>query len=412
MPTPILLVNTYLEEVMEQGRVMDLQKLMLKTMLWLLAAAAVLGCFAILVSASDIVWRIAGTFFAAAMAAGASMHTASLTNRRETQRLGTIGLAMCLVCFLMSLVSIWSEYLGHVSNQVQGQLWLTTMATTLLSALGFGFLRLGLIAPHRTCSRVGVGACVIEWILLLIAIWGTNLGPNRDKVVETAGICGACFAIACGCLANVDARDGRWWRWAGIATAAAMLCLWLYGTWIERGDGERVIITLATISILVGYANLIMLIPLRASHERVRRLTIGSAAITGTLLILLTWNEAIGVGSDALLRFCSASSIITACGTLSLAILHRMGRQHEIAPRAAFDSLQIICPRCAKAQRLARGGATCTQCHLRITVHLESSFCPACDFCLDGVQGDQCPECGASLKATQPIRRESPFTAT
>ncbi|MEY3230870.1 MAG: hypothetical protein RL689_959 [Planctomycetota bacterium] len=379
-------------------RRMDLQRVMMKGMLWLLAAAAVTGCFAILTAAANIAWRTSGTFLAGAIGMAMSVVAARSVPSPGTRAAGLTGMALTLVSFLMAVLSIWWDRLPLVQPTFVAMVWGTTIATAGASIVVHAAMLLCSLDGHRTAGRAAVACCIVEWTLTLLVIWADQLHLDRERWFNLATSMAWPIIVAVSCLVNLDARDGRHWRWIGVAAAvigAIMVVMRMDVDMLEEWN-----VTLAVTGVFLAYANCLMLVPLARDGEWIRRGTIGSAFATATLIILATW---IGWSSWSVIelgRLVGASSIVTACGTIALAVLRGLQVRSSGLVDVPIRELDLACPRCSHHQRLKTGGDDCDQCGLRIHVVLKARACQGCGYPRDGLKHAVCPECGMAWTPT------------
>src|SRR3954469_25711166 len=88
---------------------MPLQRTLLRWTLALLGATALAGLSTALMPDRDVVWRLAGSLFAATIALGAASLFARLLGRAETGRTGLLALEALTVGFVLTLACIWAD---------------------------------------------------------------------------------------------------------------------------------------------------------------------------------------------------------------------------------------------------------------------------------------------------------------
>ncbi len=375
----------------------DLQRVMMKGMLWLLAAAAATGCFAILTAAANVAWRTSGTFLAGAIAMGMSLVAARSVSRAQTRTAGLTGMVLTLVSFLMAVVSIWWDRLPLVQPTLVWMVWGTTMATAAASIVIYASMLLWSLSGHRTAGRVAVACCLIEWVLAMLVVWADQLHLDRDRWFELAGSMAWPIVVMVACLVNLDARDGRHWRWIGVLIAAIGMILVV---WMGVDPLDNWYVTLVVAGVFFAFTNLLLLVPLNRGGEWIRRITIGSAFATASFIILATW---IGWSSGSVIelgRLVGASSIVTVCGMIAVAVLRGLEVRASGLVDVPIREFDFACPRCSHQQRLKTGGDDCDRCGLRIHVVLKARACPGCGYPLDGLKHAACPECGMAWTPT------------
>ena len=245
---------------------------------------------------------------------------------------------------------------------------------------------------------MAAASCVVEWTLVLMIVWADQLQFDRDRWISLTASVAWPIVVAVACLVNLDARDGRHWRWIGVVIAAIGVALAVVRMDLDPFDDWYV--TLAVAGVFFAYTNLLVLVPLTRGVEWIRRVTIGSAFATASLVILATW---IGWSSWSVIelgRLVGASSIVTACGMIALAVLRGLQVRASGLVDVPLRELDLSCPRCSHQQRLKTGGDDCHHCGLRIHVVLKARACPGCGYPLDGLKHAACPECGMAWTPT------------
>ncbi len=380
----------------------EARKLILKVLLWSLALAAVAGVLAVLL-ASDVIWRVMGTGFLTAAAALLMMPLSLMVDRQKSQPAGLFGLAAVVVEFILILMMIW-----EVNTLVGGgwelfrSLWMTVNVAAGSSVAAMIFLLARNRREARVAATVGLALTAAFFLAAMIASWL----PGRqwdDEWWATSATIATMGVLVVAALVGVGSGDRRHWRWIGVAASAVAAVMLLAEFWNSTPwDGEIITLFVAA-GIYVAYANVIMRVPLTPGQRwlRVGALVTGAAtAIFSELIFFDLAGGSSGFSDGIVLRLDAAAAILTACGTLALAVLSLLNR------RVNFESLSrellritIFCPRCRRKQSIELGGAACKACGLRINVRAEEPCCSRCGYLLYKLASDVCPECGTPIAA-------------
>ncbi len=375
----------------------ELRKLVLKVLLWSLAFAAAAGVLAVLVT-SDVIWRVMGTGFLTAGGALLTLPFSLMVDRPKSRSAGLLGIAAVVVEFILILMLIWEADRVLPGRRVDEQLLITTgvVAGSAVAAMVF------LLAVQRPDARlagwVGLGVTVAFFLAAMTATW-VPLRWDEEWWFSAATV--AAFGLlSVAALVGVGSGDRRHWRWLGVAASVVAAVLLLTEIW-ARGVDDKIVSLFVAVSIYIAYANLVARVPLTPGQRWLRGTTLAAGAATAILSELIVFD----VGDDIVMRLDGAASILTACGTLALAVLARLNR------RVDFDSRQrellritLFCPRCRRKQTIELGGSACKACGLRIEVQTEEPRCRQCGYLLYKLTSDTCPECGT------PIHHDAPPT--
>ncbi|MHC4218156.1 MAG: zinc ribbon domain-containing protein [Planctomycetota bacterium] len=369
----------------------DLRKIILKVLLWSLALAALAGVLAVLVS-SDVIWRVVATGFLTAAAALIMMPLSIMVDRKKLQSAGLFGIVSVVVQFILVLALIW-----EVHTVVPGRRgWESVMMT--IGAVGVTSVAamVSLIGLHRPDARIaGFVGLVLTAVVFVFAMLGSWVPPKYDEECwGTAWTFAAFGTAAAAALIGAGTGDRRYWRWLGVAASAGAVVLLLREIWANKGELETWSL-FAAASVYVAWANLIMRVPLKPGQGWLRLATLIAGAATAVLseLIIFDYDRELVTRGDA------AAAILTACGTLALAVLARLNRRVDFEPMPReMRNITLFCPRCRKKQSLELGGAECKSCGLRIEVRAEEPRCAQCGYLLYQLTSDNCPECGTPIR--------------
>jgi len=387
---------------------MQLRKLLLKVMIWSLAAAAVLGALAILTSGSDIIWRIAGTTGATAVCAAAMMAASLLLNKETGRAAGLVGMAAALIATLLSLLLIWE--LDDLIPTVHSELTVAaTIGFILLCVIpAMAFLRLRHLPAGRVASNVGIILTALTFAMFLVPPWDIHtlltLGSSDDWY-ESAAATGCLGLLAVACLVSIDIpRPLRFGlmtliRIAGVIASALAWCICIRGIWTHTTEGMPLFTLLVSISCVVALTNLSLLANLTPGQRWVRVGTIIAGVITAICVDILAYDNW-SSPDEFLVRVGGAAGFVAACGSLALIILSRMNRPMANANREYREAKEIavVCPGCRSKQTLPVGDSSCPTCHLRFNIRIDEPRCVQCDYLLFMLTGDKCPECGLAIE--------------
>jgi hypothetical protein len=211
-------------------------------------------------------------------------------------------------------------------------------------------------------------------------------------------------------------RAGRHWRFLGVLAGAAGVASGLYGIWIVTGDKPTLIVHCFIAAAVIGASNVLSRLPLPRPQAWLRWATIGSIAVTGLLGMAVNVLDADGLldggASDILtLRLFTASSIVSACGILALAVLMAFNRRFAVTKAkslADIKTITLICPRCTVRQAAPLGESSCTGCNLTFLIRVAEPHCAKCNYPLLDIRGGRCPECGEPIGPPAPLPGSEP----
>jgi hypothetical protein len=218
---------------------MPLRKLLIHVMLWSLGATALAGAAAALMGGGDTRWRIVGTGFCTALAAGFMIPFSSLADKTKSRREGLLGMMLVVIEFAGGLGLIWDIYhsLGGWNLEENIGLSMLFLAMTALPAILFLWM---ISKPSaRIAGIAGTGLATIVFVLLMIATW-TNSGSLRSEYwFDTSAATAWLGILAVASMGGVGTPPRRWWRWSGVLAAIVALAAANYAIWndIHSGDG-------------------------------------------------------------------------------------------------------------------------------------------------------------------------------
>ena len=247
---------------------------------------------------------------------------------------------------------------------------------------------LGFILSIVACGLVGIYCLAI----------GT-MGQLEGRILATTAAVGACSILA---LAAAVPWERRRWHPIGplgllavtVAMALSVALIWWTMAW--RND---VFIKAFGISVVLAVAlphvGLISIARLRRQWTVVQTGSVVVIAILATQIILTILYE---IGDETWARFIGIFSILVACGTIAMPILHRLSAmQAREDVRTTELMLGVKCPRCATQQELGVGHSKCIKCGLKFRIEVEEEQCSKCGYPLYQLQSANCPECGTPI---------------
>lgn len=312
-----------------------LKRVFLQTLIWSLTICGVVAVVALLLGQfSDTTARILLTLGGLALHSGVALACATALERGRWPRLNVVGLVLFGLNFIVLTTCIWW---GPRLDEPAGKALVTTGALLGYYLLAIPGADLAERRQWRPLPLVGLAACVVGFLMLLVCIWAE---PTEDLLPKAAAVA------------------------AIVAFSLTHTCLLLHvpgGTmigWLFRG-------TLAALWALAGLAALMILAELE---------------------------------DEFLFRLLGALGVVDACGSLTLLImakLKKVGRAAQLQTVAA--QIELRCPRCTQLQVFEPGDEYCTHCGLRIRIEIEEPRCAKCDYLLWQLPNRRCPECGTAF---------------
>jgi hypothetical protein len=346
---------------------MTVRNVLLRIVFGSLALAAGFGAAGVIFAGHDTLGRIAGTCAATAVGALLVFGSSSLLEREETWPPGALSLVLFVGEYLLTLGLIW-----EVFGQAEEQAGLTAL---FLALTGFpALVFVGTLRRSATLvgARVGLAACAVSFLLLMIGTWGPGWGTRNFEHNRWFDVSGSLATFAfLAVLALIGAgRDRRQWRWAGVAAAAAAFSMATYAILLDIRQTSSLFVCFVSVAVVVAHANTMVRVPLASNQRWLLWATLGAAFTTAGFVdlgsITRPWEQ------DMLGRLAGAAAIMAGCGTLGLLVLARVNRRVEMPEFSWADVRQVtlVCPRCRRKQTIAIESGTCGACGLGIAVRL------------------------------------------
>lgn len=378
---------------------MDLQRRLLRAMLWMLGVSAGAGVLAVFLS-TRVMGRVAGTAFVAAVAVALAMPVSRLMDDEKKRYGGVVGLGGIVLAFALALGAIWVNLFSigwdpefrlagtslvvcvagliasnMVAGRVAGRQWVARTVGLYVDAVGAGFLVGALWSDYPLASWLGESG----WLLLL------------------SGLVAALSVVGLG-------THARPWRWVGVLASGVGLMLGLVGVWVAPSADPTAYVAVMCVGVVVAYANVVLSVPLGEARAWACLVSIGSVAATGACLSILCaiTGGFDGRGPEVLVRLTGAMGIVAACSTLGIVILHRLNRKPAGVGAAISEiaAVQIVCPHCARKQAAPVGESSCAGCGLLFSLRVSEPRCVQCEYPLLDLRGDVCPECGTAIRGS------------
>ena len=384
---------------------MTLQRRLLHAMLGLLALAALAGISTIFMTERDLIGRVAGTLFFAAVSIALAIPSSKKLGRQDERTAGLITLLAIVIGFCLSLSAVWEETLF---SNTSWDLALTTLAYICTVIPALAFLSLYSRPSGKASGTTGIGFSVAVFISWIMAIWGGKFGLGKpEHWGETAGLLSIAGLPMCACFFG-KLQDGRHWRFLGVLAAAAGILMGLVGIWFELGGKPTMIAHCLIIATVIGGSNVLVRLPMPRTQAWLPLVTTGMLVVTGALGMIV--NYQVGDGGmrnfdDFTMRLLTAGAIVTCCGVLAIAVLMAFNRRVVVTDArsiADIKSMTVHCPRCAKKQIAGLGESRCGGCGLIFLLRVAEPHCVKCNYVLLDIRSGRCPECGEPIVQAAP----------
>jgi len=391
---------------------MHFRRYLLLGMLLALGLCAAAGVLTVFIGAGDYMGRVLATAIDTAVATGLLLPLSFLVRREKLRIGGFTGIGVILLAWFLSLGTIWSD--GVWSYRVSEKLGLSAILVLFMGVPSAALLLLISFRQARVAVYTFVAGAAIAWLLCELDVldWGWTGG---DKFMTSGMTLYGVMTCAAALLVNFGCGDRRYFRWAGMISAAVGMLMALFSIWFAWGDEyfSRLADAIIVPSVVMGHINLVLMAKLRARQEWLKWAVCGLSILCGVLSILaiMRWE----LGPEALSRGSASAGIVAACGSLAIIVLSMLNRKADLAVQTPgaleATSLELTCPRCAMRQQVQFGDSTCRGCELQFFIRITEPRCPACGYLLYQLTSPQCPECGARVReegSIAPVRPGAP----
>lgn len=387
---------------------MNLQRLLIRAMLWMLAITAVAGVFTIFGS-SRVMGRVAGTAALTAFAMIAAFPVSKLLDRDAKRQAGLVGLLGIVVSFVLGLGAIWiGLFLSTID--LEERLGASSCVVFFASLLACAMVNHRTAPAFRLAATFSVIADALAAVLFLAAIWD---GFN-DRLGATGGTLLAAAAPAA--LAMIaPSHSVRAWRWIAPLAALVSFVLAIAGIWFIPSHDPTLYNAALCVAYAVGHANIVMHLRLPDSFVWLRLVAIASASATAAGIAILSYmTQGFETPpSENLARITGAAGIVASCGTIALVVLLRLNPPRSAQPTADIAAVALVCPHCSKKFEASVGTSACPSCGLLISIAVREPLCHSCQYPLLDLKSANCPECGTprTARPAEPSDPISPASA-
>ena len=384
---------------------MTLQRRLQHAILALLGLAALVGVATIFYHDRDFLGRVAGTLLVAAIAIAIAIPASKKLSVQAERTAGLVILLAIVVAFCLGFASIWQDV---VFTLFDWHLPVTTLAYCVCIVPALRFLALIKQPGGRVCGFAGVTLSILCFVCWLLAIWFDyfKLHDHSVHFFKTLGLLSGSAFPVCACLFG-DLNDRKYWRWIGVLTGVAAICMGMAGIWLDLGGKPTNIIHCLIVSTVIGGSNILLRLPLPVNQRWLALGTTGCLIATGFCAIYVNYvvdgNPNSGF-NDFSVRLLAAGAIVTTCGIMAIAVLKAFNRRVMITEAqsiAEIKHIHLSCPRCSKKQDAALGESRCTGCGILFLLRVAEPHCIKCNYTLLDIRAGRCPECGEPIASTQ-----------
>ena len=245
---------------------------------------------------------------------------------------------------------------------------------------------------------ISIACCGVVGIYCLLI---GRMGSLERQILATASVVGGASILA---LTGAIPWERSRWHPIGplgvLSTALAMVLL-LIAVWLQpssRTSFYEAMGVSCVIGVALPYIGLLSLARLRRQYGWVRRMTIVAIILLATSISYVIVVDPSWQAQRFWMRLIGIFSILSACGTIAVPIMHRVS---VIRVREEVKTVELLltmtCPRCEKPQQLPAGRSRCTQCGLKFRIDIEEEQCKTCGYPLYLLTSAVCPECGTPI---------------
>lgn len=357
--------------------------------------AAASGIFTIFTATTDVTGKIALTCLFGGMALGACMASARMMAHEAGRRAGVLGMWLAVIGFVVCAIATWLWRITLFNDE----LGLTGLAYVPIAIALTAMVRLSANPKQRQAGIVGAAWLCVLFVVSMLAIW-VPWGQTEWQMPQMAAALALMWPLAPLTFCNVGVESSRWWRLAGIILLPITTSIVIALIWKIIAPDE---LLMCTAIVSVSYAALgngSFLIKLTERQRWVRIGTLACAGVCGTMLIIASAQR---FSMDPWGRFAAASALATVCGLLAMVVMERLNARSVSRPTVrgeVGERVELSCPRCHGRHTLKLNGDRCPGCGLMITVKVARLECCTCNYPLDGITADKCPECGTTVEQT------------
>src|SRR5262245_32645879 len=210
---------------------MGFRRILLRIMLWSLAAAAGLGILAMLFFREETIWRVIGTAVITAIAAGLMLACTRGADNPKARTAGVLAMALVVLEFMLAMLLIWATSLSFIfGGRREEEIGLTMFALAVTGIPAVAMVRLLQVPKARFASPVVLSLARVGLAGMVLASWVEGTWRLQETLWETAGAGGSISVVGLMCLAGIGV-DRRHWRWVGVASVLVALAMVLIHIW-------------------------------------------------------------------------------------------------------------------------------------------------------------------------------------